>query len=175
MSSFAELAAELETLVEGAAGQLAAIGDHEDVSIKPSPERWSKLEILGHLVDSASNNHQRFVRAALQGELTFPGYEQEGWARVQRHQDALWHHMHMLWSLFNMRLAQVIEVLPATAATIPCRIGDGDPVTLHWLVEDYIKHMRHHLKQLLTTTAEIPANYRFEPSRAPLPKGKRRL
>jgi len=148
MSSLADLADELASLVEDAAARLAQLGEPE-VTIKPSPDRWSKLEILGHLIDSASNNHQRFVRAALHGELSFPGYEQEGWARLQRHQDAGWGQLLKLWALFNDRLAQVVAVLPAAAAHARCRIGNGEPVTLSWLVEDYIKHMRHHLDQLL--------------------------
>jgi hypothetical protein len=70
----------LRQTVSAAAGRLRAISD-TDASVKPSPTRWSKKEILGHLIDSASNNHQRFVRALLHGELRFPVYEQEGSSR----------------------------------------------------------------------------------------------
>ena len=148
MSTLAEHAAELTLLIEDAGDRLARV-DEAEVRLRPGPGRWSRLEILGHLIDSASNNHQRFVRAALHGELTFPGYEQEGWARIQHHQDAEWDQLLRLWVLFNARLAQVVARLPEDAALVRCTIGDGDPVTLQWLVEDYIRHMRHHLNQLL--------------------------
>ena len=77
----------LRQTVSAVAGRLRALSD-ADASVKPSPTRWSKKEILGHLIDSASNNHQRFVRALLHGELRFPAYEQEGWARCQDYQAA---------------------------------------------------------------------------------------
>ena len=51
---------------------------------KPDPDRWSKKEILGHLIDSASNNHQRFVRAQFTARLEFPEYEQKSWVKSQR-------------------------------------------------------------------------------------------
>lgn len=152
MNSFPELGQELSSVVTEAMRALENAGRSENVAHKPSPTRWSKKEILGHLVDSASNNHQRFVRAALEGTLTFPGYEQEGWARIQRHGDAEWSQLLVLWSTYNLRLATVIEGLPASAASVPCRIGSAEPVTLSWLVEDYIRHMRHHLRQLIPNT-----------------------
>lgn len=148
VATLASLADELTILIDDAGERLARI-DESETTIRPGPGRWSKLEILGHLIDSASNNHQRFVRAALHGELTFPGYEQEGWARVQHHQDAGWGQLLQLWVLFNYRLAQVIVRFPTDAARVRCRIGDGESVTLLWLVEDYIRHMRHHLNQML--------------------------
>lgn len=165
----------------------------EDVARKPSSTRWSKKEILGHLVDSTCNNHQRFVRAQLasaaesdssahgdgpdqrersaprngpargdgpaqlnrpsqrEGHLTFPGYEQEGWARCQRHVDADWGALLALWRLYNLHLARVIAVIPETAAATPCIIGDQPATTLAALVADYISHMEHHLRQLTGT------------------------
>jgi hypothetical protein len=74
---FATVADQLRTTVLAAANRYSVMTEAE-VARKPAPDRWSKKEILGHLIDSAGNNHQRFVRAQLQGELRFPGYEQEG-------------------------------------------------------------------------------------------------
>ena len=127
--------------------QLRSLPEAE-VSHKPTPERWSKKEILGHLIDSACNNHQRFVRAQLGGELFFPGYEQEGWARCQGYATANWSLLVDLWAAYNRHLAEVIARLPEAAQSLVCRIGNGEPVTLAWLVEDYVRHLDHHLAQI---------------------------
>ncbi|RPJ37254.1 MAG: DinB family protein [Deltaproteobacteria bacterium] len=119
-----------------------------EVAHKPSPDRWSKKEILGHLIDSACNNHQRFVRTQLEGRLSFPGYEQEGWVRCQRYASADWQVLIDLWAAYNRHLAEVIARLPAAALSVECWIGGGEPVTLAWLVEDYLRHLDHHLSQL---------------------------
>jgi hypothetical protein len=137
----------LRETVSKAAARLRTVSD-ADASIKPAPARWCKKEVIGHLIDSASNNHQRFVRAQLQSELRFPAYEQEGWARCQGYAAADWQALITLWSAYNEHLAHVIARLPAERLLTQCRIGDGGPVTLAWLVEDYQRHLDHHLAQL---------------------------
>jgi len=109
---------------------------------------WSRKQVLGHLIDSASNNHQRFVRAALQGQLDFPGYDQQGWVRVQAVEEAPWPTLIALWASYNRHLAHVIAHLPPAQLGTACRIGSGEPVTLRFLVEDYLRHLLHHLAQL---------------------------
>lgn len=152
MSAFDSLAGELRAVIRSASPALATL-PAASVSAKPDPARWSKLEILGHLIDSACNNHQRFVRAALDRELHFPRYEQEGWARVQAYAVGDWDMLLVLWTTYNEHLANLISKLPPGTEAVSCRIGDGAPVTLRFLVEDYIAHMRHHLRQLLPTAA----------------------
>jgi len=105
-------------------------------------------QIVGHLIDSASNNHQRFVRAALQGSLEFPGYDQDGCVHVQSVQQAPWPALVALWAAYNRYLAHVIAYLPPEKLAAPCRIGSGQPVTLGFLVEDYVNHLLHHLSQI---------------------------
>ena len=144
---FKTVADQLRETVLTAATRYAAMPEAE-VAMKPSPDRWSKKEILGHLIDSAGNNHQRFVRAQLQGELTFPGYEQEGWARCQKYASADWKLLVNLWLTFNLHLATVIHAIPEEKESVPCTIGDDPPVTLLFLAEDYLTHMNHHLRQL---------------------------
>jgi hypothetical protein len=109
---------------------------------------WSRKQVLGHLIDSASNNHQRFVRASLQDSLEFPGYDQNGWARVEAAEDADWSLLVALWANYNRYLAHVIAHLPPAKLGVPCRIGGSDPVTLQFLAEDYLTHMVHHLRQV---------------------------
>ena len=121
----------------------------EEQSMKPIlAGGWSAKQVLGHLIDSASNNHQRFVRTALQGSLDFPGYDQQGWVRVQAVEEAPWPSLIALWASYNRHLAHVVAHLPQAQLEAPCRIGSGEPVTLRFLVEDYLRHLLHHLTQL---------------------------
>ncbi len=143
----ASIADELSRVVDPAAVELRTI-TNEVAASKPSADVWSVKEILGHLTDSAANNHQRFVRAQQAAAFSFPGYEQDHWVRSQAHQDRPWLQLIDFWVLYNQHLAHVIRQIPETAADIPCRIGTDEAVTLRFLVEDYVVHMRHHLKQI---------------------------
>jgi hypothetical protein len=118
---------------------------------KPSPDRWSKKEILGHLIDSACNNHQRFVRTQLEGGLTFPGYEQEGWVRCQGYATADWQLLVELWAAYNRHLAVVVARLPVASRAFACRIGGSEELSFAAVVEDYVRHLDHHLAQLHRT------------------------
>jgi hypothetical protein len=114
---------------------------------------WSRKQVLGHLIDSASNNHQRFVRAALQGSLEFPGYDQDGCVRVQAVQKTPWPLLVTLWADYNLYLAHVIAHLSASKLEAPCKIGEDEPVTLRFLAEDYLTHLLHHLSQIGATAS----------------------
>lgn len=127
---------------------LARVSDAE-ASAPQGPGRWAKKEVVGHLIDSASNNHQRFVRGQLQPGQTFPRYEQDGWVRVQQYRAAPWAELIELWRAYNSHLARVGEAMSADARAATCRVGDGDDVTLAALFVDYVDHLEHHLRQML--------------------------
>lgn len=136
---------------------LRAVNSAEEILRLVSPEEsrvpilaggWSRKQVMGHLIDSASNNHQRFVRASLQDSLEFPGYDQNGWARVQAAQEADWPLLVALWANYNRYLAHVIAHLPPAKLEVPIRIGQSEPVTLKFLAEDYVRHVVHHLGQI---------------------------
>jgi hypothetical protein len=112
------------------------------------PGGWSRKQVIGHLIDSASNNHQRFVRAALQSSLEFPGYDQDGCVRVEKPEDMDWDVLVALWAAYNRYLAHLIARLPPSKLDMLCRIGSGKEVTLGFLVEDYVRHLVHHLGQI---------------------------
>jgi len=142
-----ELSQRLLATVEAAEPRLRRISGSE--SIHPVlPGGWSRRQVLGHLIDSASNNHQRFVRGAMQPSLEFPGYDQEANVRLQAPQEADWPLLVALWSAYNRYLAHVIARLPASKLESVCRIGSGAPVTLRFLADDYLTHMLHHLRQI---------------------------
>lgn len=109
---------------------------------------WTRLEILGHLIDSAANNHQRFVRAMDQGELTWPGYDQNAMVRVQQFGRATPALLISLWESFNFYLAHLVSLLQEGQRRVTCIIGDSAPVTLEFLIFDYVAHMQHHLRQI---------------------------
>ena len=142
-----ELSDQLRCLVEAAEPRLRQIPESE--SMRPAlPGGWSRKQVLGHLIDSASNNHQRFVRAMLQPSLDFPGYDQEGNIRVQAVQEADWVLLISLWAAYNRYLAHLIAHIPPSQLDMPCRIGAGEPVTLGFLASGYLTHLHHHLRQI---------------------------
>jgi hypothetical protein len=141
------VAEELLRVVEASAERLRAVGEAE-AAASPAEGRWSKKEILGHLIDSAANNHQRFVRAQEGAEYTGPRYEQEHWVGSQGYAASSWPELIEFWRLYNRHLAQVIRRIPEERLGVSCRIGPAEPVTLGFVVEDYLSHLKHHLRQI---------------------------
>jgi len=115
---------------------------------RPQADKWSRKEVLGHLVDSALNNHQRFVRSQLADSLEIPGYAQNDWVRCQGYADADWTGLVELWSSVNRHLAHVVARIPAGKLSTPIRIGGGEPTTLEAVIVDYLRHVEHHLQQI---------------------------
>jgi hypothetical protein len=142
-----ELAATLRAEVRRAAARLRTLRE-EDVSAGGSPGKWSKKEILGHLIDSAANNHQRFVRGPLADPFSWPGYDQESWVSIHRYRDRPWVELVDLWTALSFQVAVVVEGVAAEKLQNACVIGGDAAVTLEWLMRDYVRHMEHHLGQL---------------------------
>lgn len=140
-------AEELRALVAHAASRFESISE-EDSLIHPSEGKWSKREILGHLIDSAGNNHQRFVRGQLGAEIKLPGYDQEAWVRTQGYQSESWSTLVQFWKLYNLHLIHILANIPHEKLANACYIGDNPPVTLEFIITDYVRHLRHHLKQI---------------------------
>ncbi len=115
---------------------------------------WTRKEILGHLIDSALNNHQRFVRAALNGSYEGPTYEQAAWVNIHGYRSMPWANLLEHWRLQNLLLGEVVQRVPERSLDAPCRVGDNVPVTLRFLIEDYLVHLEYHLDQILATTQE---------------------
>ncbi|ASZ13757.1 DinB family protein [Chitinophaga pendula] len=117
-------------------------------AVRPGPGKWSKQEIVGHLVDSALNNLPRFVRAQAVTSFYAPVYDQDSWVRLQGYQQAEWPALLGLWAGLNGQIAHMVRLIPAAALAHVCHIGDREPVTLGSLLEDYVAHLRHHMRQL---------------------------
>jgi hypothetical protein len=128
--------------------RLAAITE-EEASRRDGDGRWSKKEILGHLIDSAANNHQRFVRAQLAPHVDLPGYQQESWVRLQSYQTEPWSNLIQLWLQFNRHLAHVIANIEPAALQHTISLDGRASVTLGFVIDDYVRHLEHHLGQIL--------------------------
>jgi DinB superfamily len=138
---------ELLRSVESTAAWLKRLNDTM-VRARPTTNAWSIQEIVGHLIDSAANNHQRFVRAQDADTLTFPRYDQDRWVEIQDYRAIPWHELVDFWLLFNRHLARVMRNVPEAKWETPCSLGGEDPVTLKFLMEDYVVHLQHHVQQM---------------------------
>ena len=120
-----------------------------DWSAKPSLEKWSKKEILGHLIDSALTNLRRFV-VTQYAENQHIVYDQDQWVGLQAYHSAATADLLDLWRLLNFQIARVIEAMPAGRLAFCCDTGKNGPElhTMAWLIEDYVSHARHHLQQI---------------------------
>ena len=155
---------ELQSLIERSTPALLRLSEAESAR-HPAPGKWSPREVLGHLIDSASNNHQRFVRAQFQDDLVFLGYDQDAWVRLQRYQESPWVDLVALWRAFNSHLARVMALVPEPVRTrVHFRhnldelawqtVAPGEPTTLDFFMGDYVDHVKHHLRQILGPRGE---------------------
>jgi hypothetical protein len=142
-----DTASQLRNLANSFSRELSEADPHA-AARRPPDGGWSPKEVLGHLIDSAANNHQRFVRAQETDALTLPGYEQNHWVVSQGYQDADWAHLVTLWTHLNLHLADVMDRIPPAKYAVPCVIGDSTPVTLEFIILDYSRHLLHHMKQI---------------------------
>lgn len=142
-----EAAQALRAILAEAGPQLRQLAEAK-VAAQPLPGEWSAKEILGHLIDSAANNHQRIVRALHNEAGDFPPYRPVDWVRVQHYNQRPWAELVDFWLAYNQHLGAVIETIPPKALTAWCNIGKEEPVTLEFVVNDYLRHVRHHLHDL---------------------------
>lgn len=142
-----DVAEAIRSEVERALEVFRRFGESE-VSESRGSGKWSRKEILGHLIDSAVNNHQRFVRAQFSSPFVWPGYDQEAWVELHGYRSRPWTELVALWAAANRHVAAVIESVPAARLATPCIIGDREATSLEWWMRDYLRHLRHHLAQL---------------------------
>jgi DinB family protein len=114
---------------------------------------WTRKQIVGHLLDSAANNRQRFVRAASEGAYAGPSYVQDAWVAAHGYAGQPWETLLGWWEAEHEILMAIVDNIPEDRLEARCVIGEDAPVTLRFLIEDYISHQRWHLKQLTSGTA----------------------
>ena len=162
-SSFDQFLEDFRATIVDATARLRDITS-EDSRREAVADGWAPIEILGHLVDSATNNHQRFVRAQFTDDLVFPGYEQDHWVSAQKYRDESWSDLIQLWSSYNLHLVHLVSVIPADVLTKSREkhtldqiafelVPQNEPATLEYLIRDYVDHLRHHLDQIFGKTS----------------------
>lgn len=139
------IASELETFIQQHLGNLHAVAEDE-MLYKPMPDKWSKKEITGHMVDSAQNNIRRFTAAQYDHEPHIV-YDQDKWVAIANYQQYDLAGLVDLWYLLNKHIVTILKNMPAEAAQRKCRTESLH--TLEWLARDYIQHLKHHVHQVL--------------------------
>lgn len=142
-----EKTARLQYLVHTVPALLQNIPD-TDFSRKIQQDKWSKKEILGHLIDSATHNHHRFVRCQFE-ETPAITYPQEQWNRYSGYQQLEKQHLIDFWTLYNRHLAVLVAQIPQENHSRLCATGGPTPLTLAAVFDDYVNHLEHHLAQIL--------------------------
>lgn len=134
--------------------------------LKPTPQKWSKIEILGHLIDSAYNNHRRFLLAVNQDHLIFDGYDQNEWVIRNQYNTRKIEEVVNAWQTANRQLRYCVDGLPQEVLLRKTTkhsfhkmcfnsIPEGQESSLHYLLWDYFDHMEHHLSQILPNYKRI--------------------
>ena len=157
--TFDEVLADFERAVEESSARLLSLTEAKAAAPR-AVGKWSAKELVGHLIDSASNNHQRFVRAQFSEDLVCQPYAQEEWVRAQRYDEEPWPLLVNLWKFYNLHLAHVCHHAPEASRLGERRrhnlheigwaaVSPDEPVTLEHLMRDYVGHLKHHLRQIL--------------------------
>lgn len=121
--------------------------DEDTLNEKVSPDKWSKKEIIGHLIDSATNNHQRFVRVQFEDKPQI-SYDQNKWNSYNFYHEIDRQQIFDFWTIYNRQLVELIKRIPDENLLLECIIG-GSNFTLSFLINDYVEHLEHHLKQVI--------------------------
>ena len=112
------------------------------------PDKWSKKEIIGHLIDSATNNHQRFVRGQFENRPAII-YDQDKWNEFGFYQQINGQQIISFWAAYNRQLIELIKHIPKENLQLECLVGDK-LLTLNFLINDYVEHLEHHLRQVIS-------------------------
>jgi len=164
-SSYQQFLDDFQQTIQDASLRLLEIPD-EDAARRATSE-WSAKQVLGHLIDSAANNHQRFVRAQFTDDLVFATYDGDQWVDAQKYNDAFWTDLVDLWRAYNLHLVRIVSLIPENVLTqerdkhnfdqIAFRtLERTNPTTLEYLIRDYLVHLKYHLDQIWSNTWPIP-------------------
>ncbi len=122
----------------------------EATALKRNSQNRSVKQLLGHLIDSASNNHQRMVRLQYSEHLTFPDYQQDNdlWIALQDYQHADWKNMVQLWKFYNLHIIQVINAVNNDKLNNDWLNFEGNKITLKDMIEGYLSHLQMHIEEI---------------------------
>ena len=143
---------ELRNILSTYIKKIEAIED-ADFSAKPIPHKWSKKEVLGHLIDSAQNNLRRFICGQYETQPPHITYQQDFWVASNDYQRMSREDVLALWRLINLRICAVLENMPEKNYSKECNTGTLH--TLEWLAQDYLKHLKHHINQIISGSFDV--------------------
>lgn len=126
-----------------------------DFSAKPFPTKLSKKEVLGHLIDSGENNLRRFICGQYETPTPKIKYNQDFWVAANQYQSTPSNDVIENWRLINLKICRVLQQMPTENYVKTCDFGDGKFLTLEWLAIDYVKHLKHHLNQIIANSFAI--------------------
>ena len=142
----AELSERLSAVLRKAMPWLVTISEAE-ASVPECEGKWSGKQVIGHLIDLAVNNLGRIVRLQIEAGQSLPGYEQMSWVNLQYYAEREWSQVLALWFALNEHVAWTIAHVEQAKLANPGIVADG-PLTLGFLIEDYVAHMEHHLRAI---------------------------
>lgn len=146
-------------LIEEIPKLITSMLSEEELFKKESPEKWSKREIIGHLVDSATNNHTRFIKAQTGNEpFKVNSYDQAAWVKVNDYQNTPTEDILNWWVELNKQIVSVISSISPKRYQHPCIEPNGSIIALEDLITDYLEHTEHHLKSILGQYAVLDYN-----------------
>lgn len=119
----------------------------DDTFNQKTKDKWSKKEIIGHLIDSATNNHQRFVRAQFEEKPNI-AYDQNNWNRYNYYQEIDKKQIIDFWTVYNKQILELVSRISQDNLQRECLVG-GQSLTIEFLINDYITHLEHHLEQVV--------------------------
>ena len=123
--------------------------------IRISDDKWTLKEMVGHLIDSASNNHQRFIRLQIEKEIKFPEYDHEQWKDLSKIYEFEFIELINLWKSYNHFLLHLIKNIDAKDYNNKWIIEDKE-ITLKFIIEDYFgQHMDWHIELYKKRIEEI--------------------
>ncbi len=139
----------LEALLNLGSTYVSKVPESELV-FKPNPSKWSKKQILGHLIDSAINNLQRFTEIQFETKpYKIRPYSQEGLVNANDYQNSKTAEIVALWVALNNRIVKVISLLNESTLNFEIEFDNGKISDLRFLVEDYVDHLEYHLNQIV--------------------------
>jgi hypothetical protein len=124
-----------------------------EFSAKPLPHKWSPKEVIGHLIDSAQNNLRRFIVCQYESTPPVITYQQDFWVNVNQYQAMKRQDIMQLWGLLNERICVVLEDMPAANHAKECNTGELH--SLEWLAADYVRHLKHHINQIISGSFDV--------------------
>ena len=123
----------------------------EAITLRRNSQNRTIKQILGHLIDSASNNHQRMVRLQYSKDLLFfPDYRQDNdlWIALQDYQHTDWSNLIQLWKFYNLHIIQVIQSVDKSKLDSYWCDFEGTIVTLKDMIEGYLDHLLLHVGEI---------------------------